>query len=155
MGTPIYWMTSSSLCPWVLPSYRRGKLSLLKGNSSLNSSLDKRIRSIIDKMGLKLVKFFSGLKIIGEVQGKQKCQQRQKKHWNWCSSIKGEETGLMHLVQASGSPEERRFGTYIESSPSYQTSQHDTKTGTTSSSRALVCDLSLELLRNWHGKSFK
>lgn len=45
-----------------------------------NSSLDKRKRSIIDKIGLKLVKIFSGLKIIGEVQGKQKCQQRQKKH---------------------------------------------------------------------------
>lgn len=40
-------------------------------------------------------------------------------------------------------------------SPSYQAPQCDTKAGTVSSSRALIYDLSVELLRAWHGKSSK
>lgn len=66
-----------------------------------------------------------------------------KQERNWFNSVL---QGLVHQRQADLGLKRQSF---------YQALQCDTKTGTISSSRALVYDLSVELLRAWHGKSSK
>lgn len=66
---------------------------------------------------------------------------------------KQEETGLIPCSSILFTRGKQIWG--LKSSPSYQASQCDTKTGTISSSRALIYDLSVELLSAWHGRSSK
>lgn len=66
-----------------------------------------------------------------------------KQERNWFNSVL---QGLVHQRHADLGLKRQSF---------YQALQCDTKTGTISSSRALVYDLSVELLRAWHGKSSK
>lgn len=72
-----------------------------------NSGLDKRKRSIINKISLKLVRIFTGLKIIWSTTKTEVLAAPKE-----TLKLVLIQTGLMHLAQASGSPKERRFRTW-------------------------------------------